>query len=52
MATVFRTLHHFNQGEVGTAFLSMVVGTLFGFFTIRYQERLYRYYNLSLQWPP
>ncbi|KAF7422811.1 hypothetical protein PC9H_010970 [Pleurotus ostreatus] len=42
MGTVFKTLHNFNQGQIGTTFVSMVIGTLFGFITIRYQERLYK----------
>ncbi|KAF4576949.1 hypothetical protein EYR36_004933 [Pleurotus pulmonarius] len=42
MGTVFRTLHNFNQGQIGTTFVSMVIGTFFGFITIRYQERLYK----------
>ncbi|KAF7422812.1 hypothetical protein PC9H_010971 [Pleurotus ostreatus] len=44
MGTVFKTLHNFNQGQIGTAFVSMVIGTLFGFITVQYQEQLYKKY--------
>ncbi|KAF4570112.1 hypothetical protein EYR36_009918 [Pleurotus pulmonarius] len=44
MATVFGTLHNFNQGQIGTTFVSMVIGTFLGFVTTRYQERLYTKY--------
>ncbi|KAL0953642.1 hypothetical protein HGRIS_004846 [Hohenbuehelia grisea] len=44
IGTVFRTLHSFNSGQIGTTFLTMVVGTSLGFATIMYQERLYRKY--------
>ncbi|KAK7687740.1 hypothetical protein QCA50_008958 [Cerrena zonata] len=39
---VFKTLHNFNQGEVGTVFITFFIGTILGFFTNVYQERLYQ----------
>ncbi|KAH9479810.1 MFS-type efflux pump MFS2 [Psilocybe cubensis] len=41
---VFRSLHGFNQGQVGTVYMTMAVGGFLGFLTNRYQERLYRKY--------
>ncbi|KAJ7065360.1 MFS polyamine transporter [Mycena amicta] len=41
---VFRDLHHFNVGEEGTAFVSMIVGTALGFGANYYQEHLYHKY--------
>jgi len=42
MGPVFKDLHNFNSGEIGTSFLSMAVGTLLGFMTNLYQEKLYQ----------
>ncbi|KAJ3504065.1 hypothetical protein NLJ89_g8135 [Agrocybe chaxingu] len=39
---VFRTLHRFNQGQVGSVYLIMGVGSVIGFFTNMYQEKLYQ----------
>ncbi|EJU03572.1 MFS general substrate transporter [Dacryopinax primogenitus] len=40
---VFQTIYGFNTGELGLAFISMVVGTLIGWaFNLFVQERLYR----------
>ncbi|KAF9554963.1 MFS general substrate transporter [Agrocybe pediades] len=39
---VFKVLHGFNQGEVGTVYMTMAVGSLLGFFTNMYQEKLYQ----------
>ncbi|KDR67699.1 hypothetical protein GALMADRAFT_257977 [Galerina marginata CBS 339.88] len=39
---VFRDLHHFSIGWIGTVFLTMVIGSFLGFFTNFYQEKLYQ----------
>lgn len=41
---VFRTLHQFNSGQVGTVYISITIGSVLGFATNLYQERLYRKY--------
>ncbi|XP_006464020.1 hypothetical protein AGABI2DRAFT_74658, partial [Agaricus bisporus var. bisporus H97] len=41
---VFRTLHDFNDGQVGLVFISMLVGSFIGFFSNFYQEYLYKMY--------
>ncbi|KAF7317701.1 Drug transporter [Mycena kentingensis (nom. inval.)] len=41
---IFRDLHHFNLGQEGTVFASMIVGTILGFGANFYQERLYHKY--------
>ncbi|KAF8524182.1 major facilitator superfamily domain-containing protein [Gautieria morchelliformis] len=38
---IFKSLHHFSDGQVGLAFLSMCIGALIGFLSNFYQERLY-----------
>ncbi|KAJ3715091.1 major facilitator superfamily domain-containing protein [Lentinula raphanica] len=42
IGSVFKTLHGFNTGQVGTVFVTFMIGTLFGFCTNFFQERLYR----------
>ncbi|CAL1715271.1 unnamed protein product [Somion occarium] len=42
IAPVFRTLHNFNQGEIGTVFIAFFIGSILGFFTNLYQEKLYQ----------
>ncbi|KZT21181.1 MFS general substrate transporter [Neolentinus lepideus HHB14362 ss-1] len=44
ISPIFKTLHHFNSGQVGLVFLSMTIGCLFGFLMNLYQERLYQKY--------
>lgn len=44
ISMVFTTLHDFNSGQVGLAFLSMIVAPLLGFCTNFYQEHLYKKY--------
>ncbi|KAF8074570.1 MFS polyamine transporter [Lyophyllum atratum] len=39
---VFRNLHGFNVGEIGTVFITMTIGSLIGFAFNMYQEVLYR----------
>ncbi|PCH44464.1 MFS general substrate transporter [Wolfiporia cocos MD-104 SS10] len=41
---VFQTLHGFNSGEVGTVYLCITVGSMFGLATNVYQEKLYAKY--------
>ncbi|KAF8799275.1 MFS polyamine transporter [Phlegmacium glaucopus] len=41
---VFQNLHHFNNAETGMVFLTMVIGSVLGFFTNFYQEILYQRY--------
>ncbi|KAJ7881180.1 MFS polyamine transporter [Mycena leptocephala] len=38
---VFRDLHHFNIGQEGTVFVSIIAGTALGFASNFYQEHLY-----------
>lgn len=42
IAPVFRTLHGFTIGEIGTVFASVIVGTFLGFLSNLHQERLYQ----------
>ncbi|KAF9482569.1 MFS polyamine transporter [Pholiota conissans] len=42
IAGVFSNLHQFNIGETGTIFMAMVIGSLLGFASNFYQERLYQ----------
>ncbi|KAF6753121.1 MFS polyamine transporter [Ephemerocybe angulata] len=42
IGSVFQDLHGFNIGQVGTVFLTVVIGCFLGFFANLYQERLYR----------
>lgn len=42
IGSVFRDLHGFNTGEMGTAFLAVLVGVIFGFASTLHQERLYQ----------
>ncbi|KAK1224672.1 hypothetical protein PQX77_012418 [Marasmius sp. AFHP31] len=42
VASIFRDLHHFNIGQIGTVFAAMMIGTTVGFFTNFFQERLYQ----------
>ncbi|EIM86546.1 MFS general substrate transporter [Stereum hirsutum FP-91666 SS1] len=44
IGSVFRDLHGFNTGEMGTAFLAVLVGVIFGFASTLHQERLYQKY--------
>ncbi|KAF9490043.1 MFS general substrate transporter [Pleurotus eryngii] len=37
----FRTFHHFNDGEIGTVFVSMLVGSTLGFLSNLYQDKVY-----------
>ncbi|GAA5894174.1 hypothetical protein JCM5296_004675 [Sporobolomyces johnsonii] len=39
---IFGNVYHFNSGEIGLAFYSVVVASVLGFATNFYQERLYR----------
>ncbi|KAF8159891.1 major facilitator superfamily domain-containing protein, partial [Crassisporium funariophilum] len=39
---VFRTLHGFNQGQIGTVYTTMTLGSILGFITNMYQEKLYQ----------
>ncbi|KIM44763.1 hypothetical protein M413DRAFT_442721 [Hebeloma cylindrosporum] len=39
---VFKSLHQFNQGEVGSVYMTMALGGLLGFLTNFYQEKLYQ----------
>ncbi|KIM81228.1 hypothetical protein PILCRDRAFT_72078 [Piloderma croceum F 1598] len=39
---IFKNLHGFNQGQIGLAFLGIVIGSFLGFWTNLYQERLYQ----------
>ncbi|KAF9461064.1 major facilitator superfamily domain-containing protein [Collybia nuda] len=39
---VFRDLHGFNTGQVGTTYLTIIIGSLIGFVTNMYQETLYQ----------
>lgn len=48
IGSVFRTLHGFNTGETGLAFLSVAVGVLLGLVSQSHQERLYQYVQSSL----
>ncbi|KAF8624022.1 hypothetical protein AX17_007228 [Amanita inopinata Kibby_2008] len=42
---VFANVHGFNVGEVGTAFVGMVLGTIFGFLMNFWQEAMYNKYH-------
>ncbi|KAF4610850.1 hypothetical protein D9613_006630 [Agrocybe pediades] len=42
VAGEFRDLHKFTIGEIGTVFLTMVVGSILGYASNIYQERLYQ----------
>ncbi|KAJ3922465.1 MFS polyamine transporter [Lentinula edodes] len=42
VGSVFRTVHGFNTGQVGTIFVTFVIGSLLGFSTNFFQEHLYR----------
>lgn len=42
---VFRTLHNFNSGEVGTVYVTMVAGSFLGILSNLIQERLFRKYQ-------
>lgn len=42
ISLVFKNVHHFNIGQIGTTFITMAIGSLIGFFTNLYQERLYK----------
>ncbi|KAI0761799.1 MFS general substrate transporter [Trametes elegans] len=44
IAPAFRTIHHFNTGETGTVFASMIVGCFVGLAIQMYQENLYSKY--------
>lgn len=44
---VFRALHGFNVGQTGTVFITISIGSVLGFLTSIYQERLYRKYYPS-----
>ncbi|KJA28007.1 hypothetical protein HYPSUDRAFT_51464 [Hypholoma sublateritium FD-334 SS-4] len=39
---VFTTLHHFNVGETGTIFATLVIASVLGFTTNLFQEKLYQ----------
>lgn len=47
IGSVFRDLHGFNTGQMGTAFLALLVGVLFGFASTIHQERLYQCVSLD-----
>ncbi|KAJ3888199.1 MFS polyamine transporter [Lentinula edodes] len=42
VGSVFRTVHGFNTGQVGTIFVTFVIGAILGFSTNFFQEHLYR----------
>ncbi|TDL23740.1 MFS general substrate transporter [Rickenella mellea] len=42
VSPAFKQLHHFNQGETGTAFLTLFIGSVLGYITNLYQERIYQ----------
>ncbi|KAH8100406.1 MFS general substrate transporter [Cristinia sonorae] len=44
VSPVFKTLHHFNTGQVGTVFITFLIGSLLGYLTTLYQEKLYTKY--------
>ncbi|KAG6834740.1 hypothetical protein H0H93_007680 [Arthromyces matolae] len=45
ISSVFQTLHGFNVGQTGSVYVTLFIGTLLGFATNLYQEKLYhRYY--------
>ncbi|KAI0642409.1 MFS general substrate transporter [Trametes meyenii] len=44
IAPAFRTIHHFNTGETGTVFVTMILGPLCGLAIQMYQEKLYAKY--------
>ncbi|KAI8985777.1 MFS general substrate transporter [Trametes punicea] len=44
IAPAFRTIHHFNIGQTGTVFVSMIVGCFAGLAMQLYQEKLYTKY--------
>ncbi|KAF9461097.1 major facilitator superfamily domain-containing protein [Collybia nuda] len=46
---IFKNLYGFNTGAEGNVFITMVIGSVLGFFTNFYQEKLYRR-NLSKRW--
>jgi multidrug resistance protein len=39
---IFQDIHGFNQGQIGFAFLGILIGSFFGFLTNIYQENLYQ----------
>ncbi|EJD07445.1 MFS general substrate transporter [Fomitiporia mediterranea MF3/22] len=42
IAPAFEQLHHFNIGEVGTVYVTILIGSVFGYFTnVFYQEKIY-----------
>ncbi|KAI0784520.1 major facilitator superfamily domain-containing protein [Abortiporus biennis] len=41
ISPVFKTLHNFNNGETGTVFITFLIGSLLGYATTLYQEKLY-----------
>ncbi|KAF8966273.1 MFS polyamine transporter [Flammula alnicola] len=42
---VFEHLHGFNVGQIGTIFMTMVIGSFMGFISNLYQEKLYQRYS-------
>ncbi|KAJ3801072.1 major facilitator superfamily domain-containing protein [Lentinula aff. detonsa] len=42
IGSVFQSIHKFNTGQVGTVFVTFVIGSILGFSTNLFQERLYR----------
>ncbi|KAI0332771.1 MFS general substrate transporter [Cubamyces sp. BRFM 1775] len=44
IAPAFKTIHHFNTGQTGTVFASMIVGCFAGLAIQLYQEKLYTKY--------
>ncbi|KAI0831924.1 MFS general substrate transporter [Trametes gibbosa] len=41
IAPAFRTIHHFNTGQTGTVFVTMIIGGIVGLVMQLFQERLY-----------
>ncbi|EGN95145.1 hypothetical protein SERLA73DRAFT_125470 [Serpula lacrymans var. lacrymans S7.3] len=42
ISPVYQSLYNFGVGETGTVFLTLVIGSLLGFFANMYQEKLYQ----------
>jgi hypothetical protein len=47
ISSIFRQLHHFGTGAVGTVYICMTLGSLLGFSVWQVQERLYTRYHAT-----